>query len=144
MSRWEAWDVPRSMGWEGSESWRELTEVVLSVWVHCGVCQLVRNKSVETQDYVSALPQTCRMEQKIEADEKNTGELSFVSSAVSEPHWALHKCDRASSLPSSSKSLLLCQKKEAQRTRSTIPRSATMKGEWNKVKKRWLVQSGGR
>ena len=34
------------------------------------------------------------MEQKVEAEEeKNMQWLTFVPSAVSEPRWALHRCD---------------------------------------------------
>ena len=39
------------------------------------------------------LPLTGCMEQKMEEDERDMEELSFVPSAVSEPRWALHMCD---------------------------------------------------
>ena len=90
---------------------------------------VIRVESAETQDYVSALPLTSCMEQKMEAeDEKN---MSFVSSAVREPRWAsicfvTSVQQRASN---SSKLRLVCQKKEAQRTRLTFTGSATMNGD---------------
>ena len=53
-----------------------------------------RVESAEAQDCVSPPPLTRGTEQKMEVeDEKNMEELCFASSAVSEPRWALRKCD---------------------------------------------------
>ena len=50
---------------------------------------VIRVESAETQDKVSE-PQGF---EEID-DEEMMGELSFIPSAVSEPGWALHRCDK--------------------------------------------------
>ena len=50
---------------------------------------VIRFQSTQTQDYVSA-PPTSRIEQRMEEEiEEEMKELSYISSAVSEPRWAL-------------------------------------------------------
>ena len=55
---------------------------------------VIRVESAGTQDYVSALPLKCHLDQKMEAeDEENMEEPSSVPSAFSETRRALHMCD---------------------------------------------------
>ena len=49
---------------------------------------VIRVESVETQDYVSG------QQGLEELGQEETEELGFVPSAVSEPQWALHMCDK--------------------------------------------------
>ena len=56
---------------------------------------IVCKESAEPQDYVSELLRMSHLDRNVEAeDEKNTEEMSFVPSAVSEPRWALRMCDK--------------------------------------------------
>ena len=64
---------------------------------------MIRKESAQTQDYVSAPPLVSHLDQNMEVGKDvNLEELGVVPSAVSQPSWAIHMCDK------------MCREKELQ------------------------------